>query len=163
MYERINYYSAGVLLFLLRCVVLQNAWCSTNHCKGYRQNAFINSVSPQRLKFLINIFTAVFLFNIFNISGDRSVTRLSPRILLFITMSRYMLTKMRSTPIGGLLALDFSIDFHKALGITTAILSCIHTLAHLIHICKLSINVFRGSKKIELQLNVKSSTSREND
>ena len=71
-----------------------------------------------------------------------------------------MLTKMRSTPIGGLLALDFSIDFHKALGITTAILSCIHTLAHLIHICKLSINIFRGSKKIELQLNVKSSTSR---
>ncbi|XP_063687525.1 NADPH oxidase 5-like isoform X2 [Bolinopsis microptera] len=55
-------------------------------------------------------------------------------VLLFLTMSRYLLTKIRATPLSKFLALDQAIDFHKAIGVFCLILSAIHTVAHLFYL-----------------------------
>eukprot|EP00116_Pleurobrachia_bachei_P017638 sb/3477900/ len=49
-------------------------------------------------------------------------------------MSRYLLTKLRATPLSKFLALDQSIEFHKAIGVLCMVLSLIHTIAHLAHL-----------------------------
>ena len=60
-----------------------------------------------------------------------TMTPLSPSALLFISMCRFTLTMIRNTWIGRkFFALDMIVDIHKALGIIYAVMTVIHTGAH---------------------------------
>jgi len=62
-------------------------------------------------------------------------------VFLFLSMSRLLLTKIRETPLCNLLALDYSIDFHKMVGYSFGVWAIIHTVAHMIN---LYVNEYRG-------------------
>ena len=49
-------------------------------------------------------------------------------------MSRLLLTKIRETPLCNVLALDYTIDFHKTVGYMFGVFALIHTIAHMVNL-----------------------------